>query len=167
MLDKIGINPLNLVAQIVNFGILLFVLTRFIYKPILHLLDERAKKIQKGLEAAEANIREREKFVLVKKEEMAKTRMEMEKLLTKAGKDAKSMADEIIQSARETAKKQAEKEFELASQRLSKKEQEMKDRMAKLAVSLAKTILQKTLNQNYQEKIFSAQLGRIKKLKVN
>ncbi len=52
-MEKLGIDPVMLVTQIINFAILAFILTKFLYKPILKLLDERQKKIAEGLELSQ------------------------------------------------------------------------------------------------------------------
>ena len=42
LLKQFGIEPTLLIAQIINFSILLFVLTKFLYKPILKAIDKVA-----------------------------------------------------------------------------------------------------------------------------
>jgi F-type H+-transporting ATPase subunit b len=51
-LTPLGINMGFLVAQLINFGIVFFLMWRFGWPAIARLLDERAAKIQKGLEDA-------------------------------------------------------------------------------------------------------------------
>ena len=53
ILKNFGFEPVFFIAQIVNFLILFFVFKRFLYKPILKLLKERAREITKGLEDAD------------------------------------------------------------------------------------------------------------------
>jgi len=48
-MEKLGIEPTLLLAQILNFLIIAFVLTKILYKPILQLLDKRKKTIEEGL----------------------------------------------------------------------------------------------------------------------
>ena len=52
-LKEFGIQPTLLIAQIVNFLIILFILKKFFYKPIIKLLDDRKKKIEESLKNAE------------------------------------------------------------------------------------------------------------------
>jgi len=52
-LKSLGINLPSLLAQIINFTILLVVLYLLAYKPLLKILDERRRRIQEGLESAE------------------------------------------------------------------------------------------------------------------
>jgi F-type H+-transporting ATPase subunit b len=54
LLDAFGIDLSQLLAQLVNFGVLLAALTYFLYKPVMKTLDERRALIAKGVEDAEA-----------------------------------------------------------------------------------------------------------------
>ena len=49
----LGINPNLLVAQIVNFLVVVLILRWLLYRPLLRMLEERAERISSGLEAAE------------------------------------------------------------------------------------------------------------------
>src|SRR3989344_6083013 len=48
-----GIQPVFLLAQIVNFLIILYLLKRFFYKPIVKILEDRKKKIEESLKNAD------------------------------------------------------------------------------------------------------------------
>ena len=78
ILNQIGIDGKLLLAQAVNFLILLFLLHRFAYKPMLAFLEKRSDRIEKGLrDAEEAEKRlvqaaENEEKVLAKAREEAK-----------------------------------------------------------------------------------------------
>ncbi len=52
-MDKLGLNLPGLIAQFVNFGILLFILWRFVLPPVQKMLDDRRQRIQESLEAAD------------------------------------------------------------------------------------------------------------------
>ena len=52
-----GVNWKLLLAQAVNFGLLLTVLTYFLYKPVLKIIDERREKVAEGVRKAEAATR--------------------------------------------------------------------------------------------------------------
>lgn len=53
IISVFGIDWKLLLVQAVNFGIVLFVLHLFLYKPVLKLIDERKQKIEKGVKDAE------------------------------------------------------------------------------------------------------------------
>lgn len=61
LIDQLGINWKLLLSQAVNFAILLFVLQRFVYKPLLAVIKKRNERIQEGLDKAdEADVRLKE-----------------------------------------------------------------------------------------------------------
>ena len=53
ILKNLGFDPVMLAAQIVNFLIILYLLKRFLYKPILEMLKKREDSIKEGLKQAE------------------------------------------------------------------------------------------------------------------
>ena len=53
LFEAFGVNWKLLLVQAVNFGLLLAVLTYFLYKPVLRIIDERQKKIAEGVKTAE------------------------------------------------------------------------------------------------------------------
>lgn len=123
---EFGIEPILLLAQIVNFFLLLYLLKRFLYKPVLGMLRKREEKIREGLEAAAkgeqflTKAKEEEKKMLVRAGEEAsmileETRVRVvkieEELLTKA----KMESNQMLVHARvqiEAEKKQAERDIE-------------------------------------------------------
>lgn len=88
-LHNLGIEGTALIAQIVNFGILLFVLWKFLYTPILKVLDERSAKIAQSQKDAEKI-----------EKALAKSEKEQEAIIL----TAKQEADQIIKAAKKTAK---------------------------------------------------------------
>jgi len=87
-----GLNWKLLLTQAFNFGLLLIVLTYFLYKPVLKMIDERRAKIEKGVEDAEA---------AAKKLEAAKT--EGQKIVGEASREGEG----IVASARTRAEERA------------------------------------------------------------
>jgi len=117
LLNNLGINGKLLIAQIINFLILLWVLHKFAYGPVIRMLDSRTKKIEKGLKEAEeshkklAEISEKEQAVLVE------ARKQAQEIIKKSEESATLQAQEILTSAKdqtqrmmETAQKQIEQE---------------------------------------------------------
>ena len=54
LISTFGIDWRLLLVQSVNFVLLLFVLWRFVYRPVLAMIDERREKIAEGVQKAEA-----------------------------------------------------------------------------------------------------------------
>lgn len=88
ILQTFGIQPILLAAQIVNFLVLLFLLNKFLYKPILKVLATRKDKIAQSLK----DVEEIEKKLL-------KTEADRQKKLDEALKEAKEMMQDAQKSA--------------------------------------------------------------------
>ena len=73
-MESLGIDLKLIIIQIINFGLLLFLLTKFLYKPILRLLDERKKKIEESLANAQKIAEEKVKLEEEKTKEITEAR---------------------------------------------------------------------------------------------
>ncbi len=97
------INWFTVLAQAINFLILVWLLKRFLYKPILHAIDEREKGIAAQLAQAEAKVAEAQK----ERDDFAHKNeafdQERAALLKKATDDAKAERDRLLDLARADA----------------------------------------------------------------
>ncbi|WP_158849260.1 F0F1 ATP synthase subunit delta [Algibacter sp. L1A34] len=108
------INWFTFIAQIINFLVLMWLLKRFLYKPILSAIDERETKIKNQLLDAESQKRdaakEKDEFK-VKNETFS---IEKDALMQKAAEEAKAEGDRLKENARHEAnnlKDELEKAF--------------------------------------------------------
>ncbi len=142
ILNQFGFSPILFFGQIVNFLILAFIFKKFLYKPILKTLNERKKKIAKGLkdaeEAAEAlSHAESEKEVI-----LVKASKEAEKILDDTKKAAEEMRDEILTGARSDA----DKIITSAKAQVDAQMEEMEKRAKKASLDNSVAILEKVLD---------------------
>jgi F-type H+-transporting ATPase subunit b len=86
------VHPFWVLVSIVNFLVLLYLLRRFLWGPIMATLDRRAAKISEGLELTESARREREQL-----------KQEVEKLLGQARREAAAIAERTTQAAEAAA----------------------------------------------------------------
>lgn len=91
-----GLNWKLLVAQSINFGLLLLILWHFLYKPVLKMLDERRGKIAESVRKAEAADRRLEEADLEGKEAIAKAAKEAQGIVLSARGRADEEAAEIL-----------------------------------------------------------------------
>ena len=94
-----GINWKLLLAQAVNFGALLFILTYFLYTPILKMLDERREKIAQGVKNAEAADAKLAASTAEGKEIVGKAAADAAVLLSDARSSAGQKAAELVRQA--------------------------------------------------------------------
>jgi F-type H+-transporting ATPase subunit b len=148
IITNFGINPILLIAQIVNFLILLYLLKRFAYKPIFTMLEGRKKTIEEGLKNAEEAKKAFDKAIEEEKKILRKAQDAAKQILS----DAKNQADQIAKESEEKTKGVIE---QMMIDTRKKMEQESKDMEKRLAVStaaLAVSIIKEAVSDIFNEK---------------
>ncbi len=96
----LGLTLPNFIGQLINFIILLTLLIFFGYKPIRRILNERAERIRKGIEQAEATKREYENSRIEVDKRVSKARDEGQMIVGQAEKAGERIKEEARQAAR-------------------------------------------------------------------
>jgi F-type H+-transporting ATPase subunit b len=167
VLQSLGINGFTLVGQIVNFLILLFILKKFVYRPILTKLEERNITIKKGLEAAEKNITTQKDLEAKFEEKMSKAETEADKIIAAAKKDAEKAKDEIIAQAKEASQKVMEKRNAEIESKLRTQEKELEKKIVDIARDMSAKVLEGLIDKKTQEVIIKAQLQELEAVKLS
>lgn len=140
-LGKLGISPDIFIAQLVNFLIVLFVLWKFAYKPIMKTLDERSKRIEEGLKNAQTMEERLAALEMERTEVIKKAQAEATKVLEAAQADAEDRKKDMI----EKAKREVERVVVNGKAQLKNEQEAMlreaRKEMAEIAVAAAKKIL--------------------------
>jgi len=162
ILYQFGFEPKLFFAQIVNFLILAFLFKKFLYKPILRILNERESKIRKGLQDAQEAELLKQEAQERKKQILREVNKEADIILENSRKEAANIKTQILVEAKEEAQaiiQNAQKEADLQFKRM-KKEAEI------LAVSLSQTMLRNVIESLFQkeeqDKVFSNAIKRLK-----
>lgn len=146
LIQSFGIDGKLIIVQIINFGILLALLSYFLYKPVLKLLAEREEKITQGIKDAEAAATAKADADTEKQNIVSAAQNEATQITEKATEHARSSADEIVADARDKADAVARKASKDAEEL---KKQTIKDSeadVAKTAVLAAEKILRNQSN---------------------
>jgi F-type H+-transporting ATPase subunit b len=145
-LGTLGINWKLFIAQLVNFGIVLFIFWRWVVKPLGKTLTDRQTKIESGLKNAAYMEDEKKKFEEWKKGEMQTVRDEAERVL----KTATDTADKIKQETVGAAQNQANKIIEQAKVAIESEKiqalKEVKSNVAELVIMATKKIIKTKLD---------------------
>ncbi len=125
------INWFIVIAQIINFFILVWLLKRFLYKPILRAIDEREKKIVSQLEEAESKkneaIREQADFQKKNEEFDCQRQMLMDQVVAEINKERQRLLEETRSEAdllRDNLKKSWFESREIMKREIRQKMQE-------------------------------------------
>ncbi len=158
LLNKLGIDWKLLLAQMVNFLVLMAVLYKFLYKPVLKILDDREKKVAKSLKQVE----DIEKNLFESQGEKAKILMEARneagRVVAESRNIAEAAREEIINKARleaasavETGKKELQSEKEIMMK-------EIKKETADIITVAAEKILREKINAETDKKLIEKSL---------
>ena len=153
--------PWQSIAAVISFLILLIVLRKFAWKPILQGLQDREQKIKTDLEHAEAAAKDATATLEKHKAQLAEAHAEARKIID----DSRTAAEKI------TAKVKSQTEMEIAQMRdhatndiRKAKEQaigEIYGQTASLATQVAGCILQRELNPTDQARLVQESLDEI------
>lgn len=135
------INLWQVIFQAANFGVILYLLAKYLYKPLMKLLDERAKKINEGLAAAEKNVKNAAEAEKAVKAELTKAKKAGAVIIADAEKEAKAKAAEIVEAARVKAKAEANKIVSDAKVSVEAFDKRVKAEASKIAASMLKDAL--------------------------
>ena len=153
MIEALGISLTEFVFYMINFLILVGVLTKFLYKPFLNVLDERKKKIQDAFDSAEMMNKRADEKMANYTARIANVEEEGREIIKEAKQRAEAQAADIISDANEKASQiiaAAHRQIELDKQ---KAVDEMKQQVAALAMMAAEKIVERDIAQIGQEQI--------------
>ncbi|MBN1316210.1 MAG: F0F1 ATP synthase subunit B [Anaerolineales bacterium] len=149
--EKLGLNPIYFLSQVLTFSILAFLMVKLLYNPILKMLDERKERIARGLEdarqAAEARAKANEEAAFV----LDKARKSAQQIIADANTSAEQVRANIKTKAEDEAKKilaQAEEDARIKRDQILS---EMRSQIGALAISAAQRILGDVLDENRQQ----------------
>ncbi len=166
-MGDLGINLPTLIAQLVNFIILLVILRLFVYKPLVGMLDNRANRIRESVSLAEKTREEAAKAEQEMRAQMDAARQEGQKVLAQASK----LGEQVKEEARGEAKREAEvlmaKAKADAEREREKTLDELRKQFSDIAVLAAEKVIDKTLDKKAHERLIEETLEASPLLKKN
>ena len=164
-MEGLGINIPTLVAQIVNFLILLGLLYLVAYKPILRMFDERSRRIRESMEQTESI-----------KEQAARAEEEAKKQIDAGSKEGQELvaravrtAEEVKQKAQQDAKPEAE--AIIAKARLETQRErdeaiaELRREFTDLTIAAAEKVIERELDKEAHRQLIDKVLEESETLK--
>ncbi len=153
-LANLGIDGRLLLAQVVNFFILFFVLKKFAYRPMLAMMDERSTKIEKGLKDAERAEKRLKEIEEKEKEALASARSDAKKLLAEAAEAGKERdAAKIAETEERVKKLLADADMKLADDRARMIEQAKRELSETVVLAVEKILKEKMSSTREKELI--------------
>ncbi|HBI17589.1 MAG TPA: ATP synthase F0 subunit B [Candidatus Moranbacteria bacterium] len=153
LLQNLGINGKLVLAQIVNFFILFYVLKKFAYGPVLKMLDDRSKKIEKGMKDAEASSKKLVEIEEKEKEVLTNAKKEAQEIIKKAEEQGMKNKEAIMVEAKEQADVMLKKAQEKIEEEKNKVMAEVKNEVAGLVMLATEKIVGEKMNSENDKKI--------------
>lgn len=161
ILNQFGIQPILLAAQVVNFLILLWLLNRFLYKPIIRVLEERKQKVAEANKNAEEIEKKLLEITAYKDEEILKAVKEGEKIIKDASdgalqiqEDGRRQYEEIIKKAREDAK-------ELLQVEKANLDREIRENLGEIIALALQKVTGKVLSKKDQQDVLEKEIRNL------
>jgi F-type H+-transporting ATPase subunit b len=122
LLGHLGIDIRLLIAQIINFGLLLWLLTIFLYRPLLKQIEEGETELEQSSTERMALDQQQADFEAQKKKEMAEAHQRVQSIIA----EAETTAEEIRTRARDEAEKEKQAVIRQIKSRLSESEHDQR-----------------------------------------
>jgi len=158
-MEDLGISLPTLLAQIVNFVILLVLMYLVAYRPIMRMFDERSRKIKESMEKTE--------FI---NEQAARAEEEAEKRINAAGKEGQEMVtramrtgEEVRQQAQQEARQDAETLINRARTEIQRERDDAIDELRKEFVDLAIKAAEKVIDRSLDKEAHRQLIDKVLK----
>ncbi len=161
-IQKFGIDWKLMIAQLINFGIVFFILRAFAYKPILKLLDERKKKIEDGLGFAEKSKSEFASIETLKAEEVTKAQKQGMEIVKSAEVTAGKVRDQIVAGGEEEKSKLIATGKALLAEQKGRMEKGVYEQAVTLVEAALGKVLGKTSFKNEERDLIAQTVSEIK-----
>lgn len=152
-LHSLGVYWPKLMAQMVNFGIVLFVLWKFAYRPVLKILEERRQKVAEAMVNAQKAREELAKTEAQRQEVLAQTNAEANKLIEEARAAAAKVREEETQKAIKEAEQILVKAREAAALEHARMIADVKRELGRLVVATTSKVTGKVLTPDDQRRL--------------
>jgi F-type H+-transporting ATPase subunit b len=151
----------TLIANLVNFAILLYLLKRFLYKPALAYLDRRRELIASRMEAARQSEEKAGELVRNRERELSAAREQAHRIL----EDTRARAEEMIGESKEAARQEGERILAEARREVEQERQGMEAMLrqsyAEIAVLGASRVLNREVKLADHERLLKELLSQV------
>ena len=159
----VDINPGLIVWTLVTFVLLLLILRKVAWKPILSALDQREAAIKDSLEKAEKAKDEAQRILYENQANLSKAEEESKKIVEQGRIYAEKLKDQVIKESKD----QAQKILNEATAEIERKKEEtfgeLKSQIADLVIQTTEKVLGETVDKNVHKKIADRYINEIGK----
>lgn len=145
----------QILIQIIAFLVMLWVMKRYGWKPLLDVLEGRQKKIHDEFDSIAAQKEEVKQLMVQYEEKLKEVESNMRKKIQEAVAKGNKISVEIQEDAQAKAKEIVEKAKSEVKEEIVKAKNQLKDDMVNLVMDTTKKILQENLDTESQKKLIA------------
>ena len=142
-------------AQLINFGIVLFVLWKWVWKPVTSNMEDRTRKIEESLANADQITKEKEEFTVWKETEMSKARQEATAIISEAKTQAEALKIETLEKTKQEQQTILERSARELEQQKQQAISSAKSELAELVISAAEKLIRNKVDKKADQKLIS------------
>lgn len=154
----VSIQPSTVAFQALNFLILLIVLHKILYKPLIKLLEDRAKRIREGVENAVKADEMLQSSEEMRKNILKRAQVESNEMIEKSRKAGEETREGIIQNAQTEADKIMQLEKQAIEREKAKTMDDFKQNATQLVVQIAEKILREKMDAKKDQSLIQESL---------
>ena len=159
----LDVNPGLIIWTAITFIILLVLLRKIAWKPILTALANREKEIEDSLNRAEKAKEEAQKILEQNQASLAKVEEESKKIIEQSRTYAETLKEQMIKDSKEEAKKLIDNASEEINRKKNAAFEELKNQIAEISIGAAGKIMREKLDAEKNKHIVNEYLKEINK----
>ena len=157
------LNPGLLIWTWITFLLVLLILSKFAWKPLIRALSKREETIRLSIERAEEAKAEAERLLAEHAKRLASTQEETARLIRDARADAETMKNDIVEKANANARRMLDAAKEEIDRKTEQAIGQLRGEVAGLAIKAAEKILEETLDESRQRALVEKFLNELPK----
>lgn len=144
---------LTLFAQLIAFVVFVIFCMKFVWPPIIAMLDERKKKIADGLAEAERGMKQQELAEQGAEKKLAEAKQQASEILGQAQKRANEIVDDAKLAAIDEGNRIKEVAHAEVDKEVNRAKEQLRNQVSSIAVAGAERILKKEINASSHQDI--------------
>lgn len=152
-LGMLGINLKIFIAQLINFLVVLLVLWKWMYKPLVKLLDQRAERIADSVKKAQEIEEQLSKTKNEQVQILNQAKTEAAQILSQAHTDAEKRKQEMVENAKQEVQRVVSQGKEQLKAEKVAMIRDAKSEIVEIVVAAAEKILKESVDQKKSQKL--------------
>lgn len=163
LLGTFGLDWKLFLAQLINFAIIVFVLTKWVYKPLLHVMDERRKKMERGIKQAQEAQRKLDSASEEKKQIINEARSVGKQYVDEGKKKGDLEREQRIDASKTIIERQLKESKELLERETALAKEQARKELATLVITATEKVSQNVLDDTQHRKLIENSLNQLER----